>query len=138
MIVDGVKITWISRDEVFDQQDRRGFVPVCRYGLGLNIEPNELGAICRKRRGSPVWMHGHDLFAFGVTVLERIFIVEPAKQYGVVQVYTRPEDADRVEEYVARAIPENADVVLLEHLPPQPKHPDPFCHVGTVAAKWYI
>lgn len=77
MNVEGVKITWISRDEIFDQQDRRGFTPVCQYGHGLNIERNELGAICRERRGSPVWMHSHGMFTFGVTVLERIFIVEP-------------------------------------------------------------
>ena len=60
------------------------------------------------------------------------------KQQGAHAMYLRPEDAAQAEEHVARLIPENAYVVLLQNLPPQPKHPDPFCHVGTVAAKWYI
>lgn len=76
MTADDIKITWVSLDEVPDQQARPGFAPTCQYGLGMDMAPNELGAICKPRRGSPVWRNG--LFVTGVTVLERLFIVEPA------------------------------------------------------------
>ena len=59
------------------------------------------------------------------------------KQYGFFTVYRRPQDAARAEECVARAIPD--DIIKLEllvHYPPQPKHPDPYRHHGTVGAKW--
>lgn len=76
MNVDGVKITWVGRDEFRQQQNRQGFTSVCQYGIGMDMEPNELGAICEPRRGAPVWASG--LFVQGVRVLERIFIVEPS------------------------------------------------------------
>lgn len=64
--------------------------------------------------------------------------LDTMRQFGATALYLRREDAAQAEEHVARLIPKNADVVLLVNFPPQPKHPDPFCHVGTVAAKWYI
>lgn len=81
MNVDGVKITWVSAEESLDHQDRPGFAPVCQYGIGMETCRNEFGVIVHHRIGdgwaktslySPWLLHG-----FPVTVLERIFVVEP-------------------------------------------------------------
>lgn len=76
MKVEGVKITWVSRDEAFDQRDRPGFMPVEMYGT-ITIERNEVGSITRKCRTPmrPTRIPG--LYEFEVICLERIFIVEP-------------------------------------------------------------
>lgn len=83
MNVEGVKITWIfSPEEEFQQQERAGFVPVCRYGIGMPMERNELGCIGRPVRGNIPMKTPFDplgMFTVKITVLERIFIVTPGE-----------------------------------------------------------
>lgn len=75
MIAEDVKITWVSADESIDQRDRPGFTPPECYGRGWGMERNEIGAITRRTRTPMAVELG--MFVFQVTVLERIFIVEP-------------------------------------------------------------
>jgi hypothetical protein len=76
MKVEGVKITWISPEEVIYQRDRPGFRDVCQYG-SIVPERNEIGSIA-VAVGRPVPTHVPGIWSTPVRCMERIFIVEPA------------------------------------------------------------
>jgi hypothetical protein len=58
-------------------------------------------------------------------------------QFGFIVHYTQPSDRAQAEEAVARKIPDNAIVVMLEHFSPNKRSLNPYARFGIVAAKWY-
>lgn len=67
-----MKTTVINAEDIFKQQERPGFVPVCGYGHGMDILDGEIGSICRFSREPPKLEHG--LFVTNMTRLERIVV----------------------------------------------------------------
>jgi hypothetical protein len=77
MKVNGVKITWVSLDEVLDQRDRLGYIHPCQYGADVPMEPNEAGAIVERTKGKPRLHRPSGVWVIPCRYVERIFIVEP-------------------------------------------------------------
>ena len=68
----GPRLTIIKREDVPAAMARPGFVPVCQYGDGAEIEEGEIGSIMRTPNKPPSLKRG--LFVFESERLERIVL----------------------------------------------------------------
>ena len=67
-----MKTTIINAEEIFEQQDRPGFVSPCQYGKEMDMLDGEIGSICQVLPTPPRLEYG--LFVQDVVRLERIVV----------------------------------------------------------------
>lgn len=64
--------TYVTPDEEFELRFRKGFTPLCQYGAGMPMEPNEVGCITKVGRKATLTASG--VWSVECAVLERFFL----------------------------------------------------------------
>ena len=68
-----MKTTIIKAKEAEGHRNRKGFVPICEYGPGMQIFTGEIGGICRPLRGA-CWTFEDGVFILKARMVERIVV----------------------------------------------------------------